>query len=73
MRQRSDIHLTLSSQDSSQNISPDMDAQGSHMQVRQITRAGIEKAVKRLEFGRVSNRSNLYLRDALMSPTRKDN
>lgn len=33
----------------------------------------VEKAVKRLEYGRVNARSNLYLRDAINSPTRREN
>ena len=72
-QQRSDF-LTLSSQESSSpnNLEHQQQKDTGGITARALNCPNVEKAVKRLEFGRINNRSNLYLRDAIGSPTKRE-
>ena len=42
------------------------------VRAKRLTRDCIERAVKKLEFGRINSRTDLYLREEIASPCRRD-
>ena len=58
------------SSDTSPNLSPAKMPRMDSLKAT-LTRQHIEQAVKKLEFGRISSRSKLYMREEILTPSKR--
>lgn len=78
LKRNTDIHVVterfaaMSSETDLSVSPPKVTIKDNQVRTKRLTRDSIERAVKKLEFGRINSRTDLYLREEIASPCRRD-